>query len=623
MRQSFRFPIFLKLILVTVFILLSAMGPVAYLTSDYFKKASGEREKLANLAEAEIRAGEVTAFLQNAINRGKTIGTMALRARTESPTTAKIPSTAATPVADNVEFQFQQESGFVALEVFERRDGANVSLRRFFNDKLLKANKLDPEYFLSLDKKHPFPIAAAFAGDIPLKNRSLPKGLPLITLGIPLANDASGRVSHVALIDIDLMPLQKSFGVAKVNQTYLVDKDGVALAHPQEDLVMGTKRLNAIKVVKDALSSSMAKGQIEYYSRERKDTFIAAYARTNMGPAVISEASQKLIFEPARRIQRNVLRIMGLAVSIAIVITFLFSSTLTKPIEKLVWFTREIAKGNFNLMASTAVNSLDEVGTLAASFDQMVDGLRERDKVKNLFSKFHGSSVAESLIKSGDVKVGGSRKPVVVFFSDIRGFTSFSEKRTPEEVVSMLNEYFQAMVRIIYRNNGIVDKFIGDAIMAIWGAPQTTGDDSYYAVKTCVEMRQAVEELNKVRMGRGEEPIKIGIGLHAGEAISGTIGSEDRMEYTVIGDTVNMSSRIEGSTKAFGADCLISEVLAEKVKNQFIVEQAGTVEVKGKTEPLKLFKLLGYKDQDGKDVIVKTPWSDYEAEKADKAKVVH
>jgi adenylate cyclase len=545
---------------------------------------------------------------------------MLLKARTDATHTKTKP--AAETATDPVEFQFQQEAGLVALEVFERKDGNFVSLRRLANDKYLKNAKLEPEYLNTVTKKVPFPIAAPFAGEVTIKNRSLPKGLPLLSLGIPLATDDSGKVTHAAVADIDLMRLQKSFAVTKVNETYLVDKDGTTLAHPREEFVLSAKRLTNIKVVKDALSASVAKGQVEYFSPERKDTFIAAYARTSMGPAVVSEASQKLIFEPARRIQRNVLRIMGLAMSVAIIITFLFSSTLTRPIEQLVVFTREIARGNFNLMASATVRSLDEVGTLAASFDQMVDGLKERDKVKNLFSKFHGSSVAESLIQNGEAKVGGSRKSVVVFFSDIRGFTAFSESRTPEQVVAMLNEYFSAMVRIIYRNNGIVDKFIGDAIMAIWGAPQTTGDDPYYAVKTCVEMRQAIEELNKVRQGRGEEPIKIGIGLHLGDAISGTIGSEDRMEYTVIGDTVNMTSRIEGATKAFGADCLISEDLAEKVKNQFICEAAGACEVKGKSEPLKLYKVRGYKDAEGKEIIVKTEWSDYTAEKADKAKVI-
>src|SRR5262249_35275606 len=151
-------------------------------------------------------------------------------------------------------------------------------------------------------------------------------------------------------------------------------------------------------------------------------------------------------------------------------------------------------------------------------------------------------SVTEDLLK-GNLELGGSKKMVTVFFSDIRGFTAFSEGHTPEQVVQMLNEYFQIMVGIINKHGGIVDKFIGDAIMAVWGAPNATDRDTQNAVKACIEMRQALNSLNELRAGRGQVPIKIGMGLHRGEAISGTIGSSERMEYTVIGDTVNQSSR--------------------------------------------------------------------------------
>ena len=242
--------------------------------------------------------------------------------------------------------------------------------------------------------------------------------------------------------------------------------------------------------------------------------------------------------------------------------------------------------------------------------------------MKALFNKFHGSSVTESLLASDKVSVGGTKRSVVVLFSDIRSFTSYSESRKPEEVVGMLNEYFGYMVNVIHRNHGVVDKFIGDAIMAVWGAPQSTGDDAYHAVRAALEMRQALAELNKVREARGEEPILIGVGLHCGDAISGTIGSENRMEFTVIGNTVNTSSRIEASTKAFGADLLISEDLAELVKHRFKIELAGKTEVKGRSEVLSLFKVRGFIAADGQVELVKTPFSDYEAEAADKVKLV-
>ena len=279
----------------------------------------------------------------------------------------------------------------------------------------------------------------------------------------------------------------------------------------------------------------------------------------------------------------------------------------------------EIAKGNFHVKSN--VTSKDEVGALAAAFDDMVVGLEERDKVKNVLNKFHGSAIMDDLL-SGNLELGGQNKEVTVFFSDIRDFTKFSEGHTPEEVVHMLNEYFQVMVGIINRNHGVVDKFIGDAIMAVWGAPNKSDDDTYNAIKACLEMRIALEELNKKRAGRGEVPIKIGIGIHTGRAISGNIGSDERMEYTVIGDAVNTAARIEASTKAFGTDLLISGEAAKIVINRFMVEEAGAVEVKGKEEPLRLNKVRGFIDENGHPVEVRTEFSDYEVGSDAKVKLV-
>ena len=163
--------------------------------------------------------------------------------------------------------------------------------------------------------------------------------------------------------------------------------------------------------------------------------------------------------------------------------------------------------------------------------------------------------------------------------------------------------------------------FIGDAIMAVWGAPNFTERDTQNAVKACLEMRQSLAELNDLRASRGQIPLKIGIGLHRGEAISGTIGSSERMEYTVIGDTVNQASRIEASTKAFGTDLLVSDSLAGLVDEEFICEEAGRVEVKGKSEPLVLYKVRGYYDENRNPVVIRTPFSDYEAGDADKVKM--
>ncbi|RYG54644.1 adenylate/guanylate cyclase domain-containing protein, partial [bacterium] len=224
---------------------------------------------------------------------------------------------------------------------------------------------------------------------------------------------------------------------------------------------------------------------------------------------------------------------------------------------------------------------------------------------------------------AGDLQLGGSNKEVTVFLSDIRGFTKFSEGHTPEEVVGMLNEYFGIMVTIITANHGIVDKFVGDAIMAVWGAPNSSGDDQNFALKACLEMRVALGELNKRRLSIGQSAIMIGMGLHTGRAISGTIGSNERMEYTVIGDTVNLTARIEASTKSFGTDLLVSDAIVASLPSTYLYSLAGEAEVKGKSEPIKMYLVRGYRDAvSGEEMIIETPYSSYSAEADEKVKVV-
>jgi class 3 adenylate cyclase len=298
----------------------------------------------------------------------------------------------------------------------------------------------------------------------------------------------------------------------------------------------------------------------------------------------------------------------------AIILSSLFALGFSRPIESITRVIQRIGRGDLTVRAAPKVATGDELQILAESIDQMTAGLVERDKVKGLFSKFHGSSVTEDLLTK-DISIGGARKEVTVFFSDIRGFTSLSERQSPEQVVAMLNEYFAVMVKIITEHDGVVDKFIGDAIMAVWGAPRCTGRDTERALSACLAMRTALAELNDRRRARNEDPLLIGMGLHCGSAISGTIGSDERMEYTVIGDTVNVTSRVESSSKTFGADLLVTEAIKARVDASFAFESVGEINVKGKLEPLHLFKVLGRRDADGRVIEIKTEFSSYASDR--------
>lgn len=561
-------------------------------------------------------SGSVPAALPPAPSAAPVGGSPAAAAPLRPPTPAPSPAQMAFAAA------FEKEPAFVNVEIWSR-DGAELRLHsRHTKASFLNEQKWTHENFESLRTQQNFPLNSILQKNFEFRNSSRENGPALATLGIPLVRDDKDQVTHILLVDFSLALIQKSFANESERTLFLVDRNGRLMAHPDEKLVMAQTDFATEVMVARALPDQQPRRQIVATDPRTKEEIVGAYVKLDhLGVIVFSEIAKSTIVAPAYEMKRNAFKTAGIILSVAIVLIFLFSMTLTGPIEVLATLVRMVSKGNFDIKASEKIKGWveDEVHDLAHAFDSMTEGLKERDKVKNLFSKFHGSSVAEDLIKN-DVGVGGQNKEVTVFFSDIRGFTAFSENRSPEEVVEMLNEYFEIMVGIINRHHGVVDKFIGDAIMAVWGAPHTTETDTQNALMACLEMRVALVDLNAKRASRGQEPIRIGMGLHCGPAISGTIGSTERMEYTVIGDTVNMTSRIEASTKAFGADLLVSQAVIDKIGPDYLVDSAGEATVKGKSEPLRLYKVRGYRTPAGEEFVIQTEFSDPPAEYDEKVK---
>jgi len=210
------------------------------------------------------------------------------------------------------------------------------------------------------------------------------------------------------------------------------------------------------------------------------------------------------------------------------------------------------------------------------------------------FQRLLSPAIAE-LVVSGELAVekGGQARDTTVFFSDIRGFTAMSETRTAQEIVDMLNEYFEQMVEIIFKHEGTLDKFVGDEIMALFGSPVSHPDDAYRAVKVAVEQVHALEEWNRVRVADGEPAIHIGIGINTGSVVAGYLGSSKALEYTVIGDVVNTASRLCSVAKA--GQIIISRSTYELVKDYFTTEELSPTQVKGKAQALQVYKVLGEK----------------------------
>ena len=215
---------------------------------------------------------------------------------------------------------------------------------------------------------------------------------------------------------------------------------------------------------------------------------------------------------------------------------------------------------------------------------------KEKRKIKRIFKHYVSEEVVEELLNHpGKIPLGGDRVQVTVLFADIRGFTSFSEKQDPQHVVSILNAYFALMANIILKNKGTIDKYIGDGILAFYGAPIAREEQAELAVSSAIEMIAMLDVLNKDLSL--ELPLNIGIGIHSGEAVVGNIGSEQKMEYTIIGDTVNTASRVENLTKEFKANILITEETRSRLKAKYNIIPEKEITLRGKTKSVMLYRV--------------------------------
>ncbi len=308
------------------------------------------------------------------------------------------------------------------------------------------------------------------------------------------------------------------------------------------------------------------------------------------GAGLITTVNEDIALEGVRWARILTILLAFLIITIAILFIYFFARTISDPLKRLVGATQTIRGGNYDVKLENS--SRDETGELTNAFNEMAAGLKEREHLKGAFGKFVNEEVAKMVMR-GDLALGGESKTATVFFSDIRSFTSISEKLTPHEVVGFLNEYMTLMVEIVHKHHGVVDKFIGDAIMAIWGAPVTRPNDVENALNATLEMRAALQKFNVGRGSKSKPIIRIGMGLNTGDLLAGQIGSNDRLEYTVIGDTVNLASRIEGLNKTFGTDILISENTYELVKKNYSCLQLEKIKVKGKDEAQRVYAVLG------------------------------
>jgi adenylate cyclase len=296
------------------------------------------------------------------------------------------------------------------------------------------------------------------------------------------------------------------------------------------------------------------------------------------------------------------LALTGGAFLLGVLVAAAVTRRIVRPIKELVRAANRVEGGNLDV--EVVATSRDEVGELARAFNTMVAGLRARERVKETFGKYLDPRIVEDVVEGGGIaEAGGERQVMTVFFSDVAGFSGISEQLTPSGLVKVINRYLTLATIPIARHSGVVDKFVGDAVMAFWGPPFTSpADHARLACQAALEQFDQLDEFRRqlpelLGFRKGLPLIDIRVGLCTGDLVVGNIGSERAKSYTVMGDTVNIASRLEGVNKQYGTRILIAEETWQAVADDFETREVDNIMVVGKKEPTRVYELLARKGQ--------------------------
>jgi adenylate cyclase len=255
------------------------------------------------------------------------------------------------------------------------------------------------------------------------------------------------------------------------------------------------------------------------------------------------------------------------------------------------WYSAAVFESGLWLNMSQPLLAMGGALFAGTAYQYFVEGAEKR-VVKKLFGRYVSRDVYQQLIANPALaELGGKRRDMSVLFSDIRGFTSVTEKGDPEDLVAQLNEYFSCMVATVFRRQGTIDKFVGDMVMALFGAPLDDPQHAEHAVAAALDMVGELAQLNRKWASEGRAPLDIGIGINTGEMIAGNIGSSSIMSYTVIGDNVNLGARLESLNKDYKTRIIISDATRKRLTGNYDIRPLGDVVVKGKTRPVAIFEI--------------------------------
>jgi len=330
-------------------------------------------------------------------------------------------------------------------------------------------------------------------------------------------------------------------------------------------------------------------GVSEVGGRKYLSLIIPIEARLPEPLYALVQGSYEEALAPLRALQWRITTIGILALAGALLTGMFLAGSITGPIRVLVEAMREVLRGNLRRRAH--LQRTDELGFLGRSFDEMVGGLEDRERIRHTFGRFVSRDVAEAVLNDR-VPLAGERLEVSILFQDIRGFSALAATLDPAALLRMLNRFFTEVVAAVEAEGGVVKQFTGDGVMALFGAPQARADHVERAVHAALGIVDRLARLNLRLQADNTPPLQIGIGIHTGEVVAGLIGPDERVEYGVVGDPVNLASRIEALTKDLTATILVSKEIAERLGPQFVLGHVALVPVKGKAHPIEVVELL-------------------------------
>jgi adenylate cyclase len=333
---------------------------------------------------------------------------------------------------------------------------------------------------------------------------------------------------------------------------------------------------------RDGISTHLGPDEFEVLAAPLEDT----------GDLRIYALLQRSVAEghaPYLALQAVLMFLAALALAVTLFGSIRIARRITRPIAELAEAAREIARGNYNVRVRPGGD--DELGDLARSFDGMLQGLAERDNIRDALGKIASSEVVVKLLQ-GQIELGGEERDVTVMFTDVRNFTALAETLTPQQSLSLLNEFLTAISEVVEEHEGVVDKYLGDGVMAIFGAPVTRPDDAQRALACALVIRRRVEALGPKLAARGLPHPEVGLGMNTARVIAGNMGSPSRLNYTVLGDGVNLASRLEGLTKRYNVPIVVGSLTRESVTG-IVWRELDKVRVKGRTVSERIFEPLG------------------------------